>query len=68
MEKRGQGAANRVQVVEVEVGEEVDGVGPFVGGGSPGRGLRDAWGIPFGGALTLTRVWGWGREGCVEGT
>jgi len=34
-----------IQVVEVQMGEEMDGVGPFVGGGSPGRGLRDAWGF-----------------------
>jgi hypothetical protein len=33
-------AADRIQVIDVEVGEQVDGVGPFVGGGSLGRGLR----------------------------
>jgi hypothetical protein len=35
-----QGAADHVQVVEVEVGEEVDGVGPVIGCEAPGRGLR----------------------------
>jgi hypothetical protein len=35
-----QGAADHVQVVEVEVGEEVDGVEPVIGGDAPGRGLR----------------------------
>ena len=33
--------ANHIQVIEVEMGEEVDGVGPVFGGGAPGRGLRD---------------------------
>jgi hypothetical protein len=36
-----QGAADHVQVVQVEVGEEVDGVWPVFGGGdASGRGLR----------------------------